>query len=82
MGFQSLGLDSEGVKDFSDSLTDFQSDQPLLIIMGAEGKGLRQRTRETVGTLDRLDMPGPIKSLNVSNAEALDLFCVHRLRLG
>ena len=82
MGFQSLGLDSEGVKDFSDSLTDFQSDQPLLIIMGAEGKGLRQRTRETVGTLARLDMPGPIKSLNVSNAAALALFCVHRHRLG
>ena len=43
-------------------------------MLGSEGKGLRQKTRETVTTLARLDMPGAIKSLNVSNAAAIALY--------
>ena len=43
-------------------------------MLGAEGKGLRQKTRETVTTLARLDMPGAIRSLNVSNAAAVSLY--------
>lgn len=47
---------------------------PLAIVLGAEGKGLRQRTRELCDEMVRLDMPGPIKSLNVSNAAAVALY--------
>ena len=50
-------------------------------MLGAEGKGLRQLTRETCSVVARLDMPGEIKSLNVSNAAVLALY-VGATRLG
>ena len=65
-----LGFDS----DSEAPLKPRQSDTPLAVVLGAEGKGLRQRTRELCDEMVRLDMPGPIKSLNVSNAAAIALF--------
>jgi 23S rRNA (guanosine2251-2'-O)-methyltransferase len=55
--------------------------EPLALVLGAEGKGLRQLTRETCAAVARLDMPGEIKSLNVSNAAVLALY-VGASRLG
>lgn len=73
-GFQSVGLDSEGPADLEQSL----SGRKIALVLGAEGKGLRQKTRETVTTLARLDMPGAIRSLNVSNAAAVALYAVRK----
>lgn len=69
-GMLVLGFDSEAEAP----LRPRSSGQPLAIVMGAEGKGLRQRTRELCDEMVKLDMPGPIKSLNVSNAAAIALF--------
>ena len=76
-GFQTVGLDSEGSED----LSDVTLREPLALVLGAEGKGLRQLTRETCSVVARLDMPGEIKSLNVSNAAVLSLY-VGASRLG
>ena len=74
LGFQTIGLDSEGNVELEQSM----SGPKIALVLGAEGKGLRQKTRETVSTLARIDMPGVIKSLNVSNAAALSLYVAQR----
>jgi 23S rRNA (guanosine2251-2'-O)-methyltransferase len=76
-GFLTVGLDSEG----TDDLSKVALREPLALVLGAEGKGLRQLTRETCAAVARLDMPGEIKSLNVSNAAVLALY-VGASRLG
>lgn len=73
-GFLLVGLDSDATEDLASvSLT-----QPLALVLGAEGKGLRQLTRATCDVVARLDLPGAIKSLNVSNAAALALYIATR----
>jgi len=76
-GFMTVGLDSEGSED----LGAVALQAPLALVLGAEGKGLRQLTRETCSVVARLDMPGEIKSLNVSNAAVLALY-IGASRLG
>jgi 23S rRNA (guanosine2251-2'-O)-methyltransferase len=76
-GFMTVGLDSQG----SENLGAVALREPLALVLGAEGKGLRQLTRETCSTVARLDMPGEIKSLNVSNAAVLALY-IGATRLG
>jgi len=73
-GFQTIGLDSDGPAELEKTF----SAQRLALVLGAEGKGLRQKTRETVSALARLDMPGAIRSLNVSNAAAVALYAAGR----
>jgi len=73
-GYLLIGLDSTGDADLSEvALT-----SPLALVLGAEGKGLRQLTRTTCDRVARLDLPGKIKSLNVSNAAALALYVASR----
>ncbi len=73
-GFQTIGLDSEGPAELEKTF----SGGKIALVLGAEGKGLRQKTRETVTALARLDMPGAIRSLNVSNAAAVSLYAARK----
>ncbi|MEA2875466.1 MAG: rRNA (guanosine2251-2-O)-methyltransferase [Hyphomicrobiales bacterium] len=69
-GYLVVGLDSEG----ETSLSQAPLREPLALVLGAEGRGLRQLTRATCDIRARLDLPGAIKSLNVSNAAAVALY--------
>ncbi len=67
-----IGLDSEAPAPLSQT----SRDQNIALVMGAEGRGLRHKTRQLCDAMVRLDMPGPIKSLNVSNAAAIAMYAL------
>ena len=75
-GFPVVGLDSEAVT----SIEGVDRAPPLAIVLGAEGKGLRQLTRTHCDHLVSLDLTGPVRSLNVSNAAAVALYALARGR--
>jgi 23S rRNA (guanosine2251-2'-O)-methyltransferase len=76
-GFLRIGLSSDAETPIEDAM----AGQKLALVLGAEGKGLRQLTRETCDVVARLSMPGAIASLNVSNAAVLALYLA-RQHLG
>ncbi|WP_276146171.1 TrmH family RNA methyltransferase, partial [Pseudomonas aeruginosa] len=53
---------------------------PTVLVMGAEGKGMRRLTREHCDFLARLPMAGSVSSLNVSVATGVCLFEILRQR--
>ena len=73
LGYTRIGLDSEGAVP----LATVPVEGATALVLGAEGKGLRRLTRENCDVIAKLDFPGPIKSLNVSNACAAALTMLH-----
>ena len=55
---------------------------PLILVMGAEGAGMRRLTREHCDYLVHLPMQGSVSSLNVSVATGVCLFEAQRQRLN
>ena len=53
---------------------------PTVVVLGAEGPGLRDRTRDLCDHLAAIAPAGPFGSLNVSNAAAVALYAFHRSR--
>lgn len=76
LGFLRIGLDSA----HAETIERIDDEQSLALVLGAEGKGLRRLTKEKCDRLVRLEMPGPIASLNVSNAAAIALYALTRRR--
>ncbi len=73
MGYLVLGLDGEAEQTIEATLGD-KRDRPVALVLGAEGPGLRQKTKETVDQLVKIDAAGGFGSLNVSNAAAIALY--------
>ena len=75
MGFIALGLDAAGFNDIADAAK-LYADRPIALILGAEGPGLRSRTKEVVDDLVRIQSMSSFGSLNVSNAAAIGLYTI------
>ena len=75
MGFVALGLDAAGSNDISEAAK-LYSDNPIALILGAEGPGLRSRTKEVADALVKIEPISSFGSLNVSNAAAVGLYSI------
>lgn len=70
-GMDAIGLDASGELDITDLPP---APGGRVIVVGAEGKGLRRLVRERCTFLARITQPGPIESLNASVAASIALF--------
>ena len=76
-GCWSVGLDESGDR----SLFELDlADQPIMLVLGSEGKGLARLTRDRCDVLVRIPMQGRLDSLNVSAAAALACHEIARRR--
>jgi 23S rRNA (guanosine2251-2'-O)-methyltransferase len=72
-----IGLDERGPDDlFSLEL----ATEPVVLVMGAEGRGLSRLARERCDVLVRIPMLGHVPSLNVATAASLAAYEVARRR--
>ncbi|MEM9499375.1 MAG: 23S rRNA (guanosine(2251)-2'-O)-methyltransferase RlmB [Pseudomonadota bacterium] len=73
MGYTVLGLDG-AADDTLDTALHGLHGRPIAFVLGAEGPGLRPKTRESCDKLIRIPCFGAFGSLNVSNAAAVALY--------
>ncbi|MEZ5796405.1 MAG: 23S rRNA (guanosine(2251)-2'-O)-methyltransferase RlmB [Paracoccaceae bacterium] len=72
-GYLLIGLDGEAEVTLDQALAGAGS-RAIGIVLGAEGPGLREKTRETCDIIARIPYQGAFGSLNVSNAAAVALY--------
>jgi 23S rRNA (guanosine2251-2'-O)-methyltransferase len=76
-GCWAVGLDEDGDR----SLFDLDlADQPIVLVLGSEGRGLARLTRERCDVLVRIPVQGRVASLNVAAAATLACHEVARRR--
>lgn len=73
MGYLVLGLDGEAGMTIEEAVAG-KRDRPIALVLGAEGPGLREKTKETVDHLVSIPAASGFGSLNVSNAAAIALY--------
>lgn len=81
MGYLLFGLDGEATQTIAEA-TEGKLDRPIALVLGAEGPGLREKTKETCDALVKIPFAGDFGSLNVSNAAAVALYAVAPTQRG
>jgi 23S rRNA (guanosine2251-2'-O)-methyltransferase len=77
-GLWTVALAADGDRDLSD--VDLRD--PLALVVGAEGSGVRPHVRRTCDHVARIPMKGRVGSLNASASAAIALYEVARQRRG
>ncbi len=78
-GVWSVGLDAGGTADvFALEV----ADRPLVVVLGAEGRGLSRLARERCDLVAGIPMRGALESLNVATAAAIACHAIARRRSG
>ncbi|WOI57278.1 23S rRNA (guanosine(2251)-2'-O)-methyltransferase RlmB [Palleronia sp. LCG004] len=77
MGVTLLGLDGEAEESVAEAAGALPG-HALALVLGAEGPGLRERTRTLCDRLVRIEAAGGFGSLNVSNAAAVALYATRQ----
>ncbi len=72
-GFQVVGLDADGEVELR-ALPPPASEDGRVLVIGSEGRGLRRLVREQCVFLARIELPGPIASLNASVAAGIAIY--------
>jgi 23S rRNA (guanosine2251-2'-O)-methyltransferase len=72
-----IGLDGSGTVDLADASL---ITEPLVIVVGSEGKGLARLTRESCDMVVRIPMHAAAESLNAGVAAGIALYEVSRTR--
>jgi len=72
-GYILIGLDGDGTMPLAEALASIGT-RAVGLVMGAEGPGLREKTKETCDIVARIPFAGEFGSLNVSNAAAVALY--------
>jgi len=73
MGYLLIGLDGDGTVTLAEAMAT-AGRRAVGLVLGAEGPGLRDKTRETCDMIARVPFAGAFGSLNVSNAAAVGLY--------
>jgi 23S rRNA (guanosine2251-2'-O)-methyltransferase len=76
-GWMTVGLSGEADKELSEVL----DGSPVVLVMGAEGKGLRHLVAERCDVLARIPIGAQMESLNVSAASAIALYAAHTAQI-
>jgi 23S rRNA (guanosine2251-2'-O)-methyltransferase len=75
-GLQVVGLDAGG----DTTLDELDGTEPMVLVVGSEGKGLSRLVRENCDAVVSIPMAGPIESLNASVAAGVVLAEIARQR--
>lgn len=76
LGWRAVGLDGDAARDLSEVL----DGDPVVLVLGSEGEGVRRLVAEHCDETARIPMPGGFESLNVSAAAAVALYEAARPR--
>jgi 23S rRNA (guanosine2251-2'-O)-methyltransferase len=76
LGWRAVALDGAA----PEALADVLDGAPTVLVLGAEGEGVRRLVREHCDTAAKIPMPGGFESLNVAAAAAVALYEASRAR--